>query len=159
MIASDMGRETPSYGCCVPAVPRLQRCESPALTDTTHPKTLQDQGWLLKAQTGWLLSPADPRVRQTPKMTHKRGWPNGSEPIWGSCATSPRCHPVDPSRLHSLCPQGPFPAESTTFVQVIMKSQTMPRLSKLYLHLLPSALESRVLYIFRSKLYLILIFK
>lgn len=154
MITSDIGRETSSYGCCVPAVH-----SEPALTDTTHPKTLKDQGWLLKAQTDCLSSRADPRMRQTPKMTHKRGWPSGSEPIWGSSATSPWWHPVDPSSLHPLCPQGPFPAESTTFVQVMMKSQTMPCLSKLYLHLFPSALESRLLYIFRSKLYLIIIFK
>lgn len=67
-----------------------------------------------------LLSRADQKMRQTPKMTDKSWWPNSSEPICGSSATSPRYHPVDPSSLHSLCPQGPFAAESTTFAQVII---------------------------------------
>lgn len=80
MIASDMRRETSSYGCCVPEALRLQLSESPALTESTHPKTLQGQGWLLKAQTDCLWSRANLRMRQTPKMTHKRAWPMALSP-------------------------------------------------------------------------------
>lgn len=99
-----------------------------------------------------------------------QGW--GKPQKWhskgdGPMAVSPCGAPVPPvldvtqwiPAASTPCPQGPFPAESITFVQVIMKSQSTTCLSKLYLHSIPSALESRLLYIFRSKLYLIFIFK
>lgn len=54
---------------------------------------------------------------------------------------------------------GPLQLQSATFVAVILKRQDPQCLFNVYLYLFPSALKSMPPYVFRSKLYLIFIFK
>lgn len=48
---------------------------------------------------------SQPEDEAKAKNDTQKGMANGTEPICGSCVTGPRCHPVDPSNLHSLCYQ------------------------------------------------------